>query len=306
MSFFYLLTGPPEERELAALELWALAGVSAPGPCAEGWLAAEVTGAAYTRFCARTLAAGSSLDELVSATAAADLTVDRFRIEVYRPAPKVPEGRTQIAKRLADAIYGWPDLDNPQVRLMVVAQPGCWRLGRLLSESSGDWRRRAAPADYSAALPAQMARALVNLVAAPGDTLLDPCCGIGTVVVQAAQRGIRAVGVEISKKLAGRAAAFVRAADRGGLIVAADARRLGGKFEAAVLDLPYGRATLAPAGLYRDLLSNLSGMAQRVAIVAAEPLDELLAATGFRLLREARVPSGRLTRHIHLAVSERR
>ena len=300
MSFFYLLSGTPEERELAALELWALSGVRASGACGEGPVAVDLGGAAYVRLCAETIATAGSLDELVATVQAQGLTFEGFRIEVHRPAPRAAEGRPEIVTRLADSWAGQPDLDRPRVRLAVVAQRGSWRLGRLVSESHGDWRVNLPPGDYSAALPAQLARALVNLVAAPGDTLLDPCAGVGTVVIQAAQRGVRALGVEIIKKLAGHAADHVRACGVGGLIVAGDGRTWGGHFDAAVADLPYGRCSVISEGLYPALLGNLRKIADRAAIVSAEPLDELLAECGWRLRGVAHVPAGTLVRHVHL------
>lgn len=305
MSYFYLLSGPEETRELAALELWALSGVEADGVCGVGAVAADVTGAAYVRLCAETVAEGTDLESLAAATEAAAPAWEGFNLHVWQPTPRAAERPMDIIVRLANAIPGRPNLDNPRVRLAVVAQADRWRLGRVVSAASGDWREWKPPVDFSAALPPQMARALVNLVAAAGDTLLDPCCGVGTVVAQAAQRGVRAVGVEISKKLAGRAAQCVYAAHKGVLIVAGDGRRIGGHFDAAVVDLPYGRSSLVGPGLYRDLLGNLSGLVQRAAIVAAQPLELLLPAAGFRLLRTARARSGGLVRHVHLVISER-
>lgn len=189
------------------------------------------------------------------------------------------------------------------MRLAVVAQAGSWRLGRVVSAATGDWRQWIPPTDFSAALPPQIARAMLNLVAAPGDTLLDPCCGMGTVVAQAVQRGVRAVGVEISKKLAGRAAQCLPAAGPGGMIIAGDGRQIGGRFDAAVVDLPYGRSSLITPDLYRDLLGNLSGLVGRAAIVTAQRLDTELASAGFHLLRVARVRSNQLTRYVHLAAT---
>ena len=300
MPYFYVLTGKPEERELASLELWALSGVRADGVCGEGVVAADLTGAAYVRLCAETLAAGESLPELIAALQTQRLTFDRFRLEVYRPSPRPAEEMPEIVRRVADAWNGRPDLDHPRVRLAVLAQRGRWRVGRIVTESSADWRWSAPPGAYSAALPAQLARALVNLVAAPGDTLLDPCCGIGTVVVQAARQGVRTLGVEISKKLAGHAADYVRRCGVRALIAAGDARTWAGRFDAAVADLPYGRANLIATDLYPDLLRNLRRLTPRAAIVAAEPLGELLGESGFRLIALARVQSGSLTRHVHL------
>ncbi len=305
MSYFYLLSGPEETRELAALELWALSGVEADSVCSVGPVAADVTGAAYVRFCAETVAEGTDLESLAAATEAAAPSWEGFNLHVWRPAPRPSDRPMAIIVRLANAIAGRPNLDHPQVRLAVVAQAGRWRLGRVVSAANGDWRQWKPPVDFSAALPPQLARALVNLVAAPGDTLLDPCCGVGTVVAQAAQRGVRTVGVEISKKLAGRAAECVYQAHEGALIVAGDGRQIGGHFDAAVVDLPYGRSSLVAPDLYRDLLGNLSGLVHRAAIVAAGPLDDQLPAAGFRLLRKARAQSGGLVRHVHLAFSER-
>ena len=350
MSYFYLLSGPEETREVAALELWALAGVEGAGACVAGPVAADVTGAAYTRFCAELIAEGPDLEALVAATAAVAPRLDGFNIHVWRPAPRASDNPLLAIRRLADAISGPPNLDHPRHRLAVVAQADWWRLGRVVSAASMDWRAWTPPVDFSAALPPQLARALVNLVAAPGDTLLDPCCGVGTVVAQAARRGVRAVGVEISKKLAGRAAECVygdRTGERprpggtgvspvspepptparrrchpetdrtgetpvppgtdhpGTLIVAGDGRQIGGHFDAAVVDLPYGRSSVITPGLYRDLLGNLSGLVQRAAIVAAYPLEELLPEAGFRLLRLARARSGGLVRHVHLVASAR-
>jgi hypothetical protein len=316
VSYFYLVSGGEDVRELAALELWLLAGTDGEGACLAGPVAADVTGAAYTRFCAELIAEGPDLEALVAATAAAAPRLEGFNLHLWRPAPRATDNPLQAIRRLADAIPGQPNLDHPRHRLAVVAQADWWRLGRVVSVASGDWRAWTPPVDFSAALPPQLARALVNLVAAPGDTLLDPCCGVGTVVAQAARRGVRAVGVEISKKLAGRAAECVRAAytgetpvppgagHPGTLIVAGDGREIGGRFDAAVVDLPYGRSSVITPGLYRDLLGNLRGLVQRAAIVAAYPLDEVLAEAGFRLLRLARARSGGLVRHVHLVVPE--
>lgn len=300
MPYFYLLTGKPEERELASLELWALSGVHGDGVCGESPVAADLTGAAYVRLCAETLAAGESLPELGAALRARRLVLDRFRLEVYRPLPRAEETLPEIVQAVADAWEGRPDLEHPRVRLAVLAQAGRWRVGRIVSESHGDWRLTAPPGDYSAALPAQFARALVNLVAAPGDTLLDPCCGIGTVVVQAARRGVRGVGVEVSKKLAGSAADYVRRSGVKALICAGDARTWAGHYDAAVVDFPYGRASHLPPDLYRDVLTNLRHLVPRAAIVSAAPLDTVLRETGFRVRAAARVRSGSLTRHVQV------
>ena len=316
MSYFYLLATSYEERELAALELWALAGVEPVGATAASVAAVDVAGAAYVRFCAQTLAQADSLEALEDQVRVQELTTDRFRLEIFRPslvvreaqAPcrepgweRVPQGTREITLTVANALRGWPDLDHPRERLVVVAQPGRWLLGRIVSPGRRDWEGFPPSVGYSAALSAQMARALVNLVAAPGDSLLDPCCGMGTVVAQAARRGIRAVGVEIVRKLSWQAGRYVQSVGGPGLICRGDARSFAGRFDAAVVDLPYGRASHRTEHLYEEILGNLRGLVRRAVVLTAEPLAEPVRA-GWELLRLARVYCGQLVRHCHLMV----
>ncbi len=303
MPFFYLLLGPEEEMELAAAELEALAGCPVQGRVAVAPARVDVTEAAYTRLCARQLAVGANLAELCAAATDAQLAYDDFRIQVYRPAPKVAASGTEIVSSIADCIRGHPNLDHPRTELAVVLTAGCWRLGRVISHSNQRWRRQAhRPHHYSHALPAQMARALVNMVVAPGDVLLDPCCGVGTVVAEALDMGIWAVGVEINPKLAARAAENLQALNLPPNIVVGDARTIAGNFTTAVIDFPYGRSSQVTPDLYAEILLNLRPQVSRMAAVMAQPAQDLLLSLGFNLLRQAQVTRGKLTRHIYVVV----
>jgi len=307
VACFYLLMGPDEELELATAELEVLAGCPVPGRVASVPVGVDVTRAAYTRFCAQQLAAGPNLAELVAEVSRRQLAYDDFRIQVYRPAPKVAASSTEIIKSIADCISGRPNLDNPRHELVVVLTPGCWRLGQIVSRSNQGWRCQSLrPHHYSSALPAQVARALVNMVAAPGDLLLDPCCGVGTVVAEALAMGVRAVGVEASPKVAAQAAENLRSLNLPSNILVADARTVTGRFAAAVVDFPYGRFSPIDADLYAEILLNLRALVQRMALVMAQPQEELLHSLGLRVLHQARLTKGRLTRFIYLAVPEAR
>lgn len=303
MSCFYLLTGPDQHLQLAAAELAVLAGCSAPGRVGVGLAGVDVSRAAYTRFCAQQVATAPNLDELVNKVGDLQPEYEDFRIEVYRPAPKVPASPSEIVKALADCICGHPNLDNPRTDLAVVLSPGCWRFGPIISRSDQGWHHQSQrPHDYSNALPPQMARALVNLVAAPGDLLLDPCCGVGTVVAEALAMGVRAVGAEINKKLAGLAAENLRALNLPANIIVSDARTIPGRFDAAVVDFPYGHSSAVDSKLYTEILVNLKSQVRRMAIVTGRPQDELLSSLGLRIHRRAPVTKGGLTRYIYLTV----
>ncbi len=145
-----------------------------------------------------------------------------------------------------------------------------------------------------------MARALVNMVATPGDILLDPCCGSGTVVAEALADGIQAWGMEISPALAGQAAANLHALGLPPNIVVGDARTVTGAFDAAVVDLPYGHSAPVAPGLYADILSNLRGQVKRMALIFGGEQQPLLERLSLPIIQQARVLKSRLTRHIYV------
>ncbi len=301
MAHFYLLMGPDEELDLARAELWAVAGCTPQGRVAVGAMGADVTRAAYIRLCGEQVATGSDWPELQEAVGQLELQLEGYRIEVFRPGPKAAVSATELKKAIADLISGRPNLDYPRTELAVVVTHDGWHFGPIISRSAQRWRagvRR--PYHYSHALAPRMARALVNLVAAPGDLLLDPCCGSGTVVAEALADGIHAWGMEISPALAHQAAANLRALRLSPNIFVGDACTIAGSFDAAVVDLPYGHSAPVAPGLHTDILLNLRSQVRRMAVVVGADERRLLRQLGFCIHQEVQVVKGRLTRHIYV------
>lgn len=300
MPCFHLLMGPNEELELATAELSALAGHVCGGRVATGPIAPDVTRSSYVRLSADQLASGRNWAQLGTAIARLDLRCEGYRIEVFRPGPKVNVNATRFQKAIADLISGRPNLDNPRIQFALIIAQEMWRFGVIVSRSGQYWRSQAnRPYYYSHGLASQMARALVNLVAAPGDTLLDPCCGSGTVVAEALRDGIHAWGVEINPSLARQAAANLRSLKLAANIMVGDARRIRGSFDAAVIDFPYGHSSPVESSLYADILTNLRTQVDRMALVCGYDQSRLLGQLGLTIRQQALVTKGQLTRYIY-------
>lgn len=293
------------EQELAAAEAWAFTGCEPQGRLLYSPHAVDITRSAYLHACVEICAQGDSLDSLVADCHRHKLAWDGFHLTLYRPPPRIEGQSDEITRQVADAIIGRPCLSAPRVRLGLVGSQGHWVMGRLISQGRNHWRRGIdRPVHFSSALPQRFSRALVNLVASPGDTLIDPCCGVGTPLIEAAEAGIIAVGADHNPKML---RCLARNLTHLGLplrLFRADARTLTGHYDAAVLDLPYGRNLKGPQTPSAELIAPLCTVAARSAIVSAVPLDELLPALGFRLVRTARVPKGQLVRHVYLVVPQ--
>lgn len=298
--------------------------------------AVDIARSAYVLNCVSIEAQGASLEELVEDCHRQDIRYERFHIQFLRPPPRVNARSNEVVLKVANAITGRPDLTNPQVQLAVVAirqsaqgtalavpmagrhnrETGeavpsdgpsgggeRWILGRLISQGENRWvEGMVRPIHFSSALPQRFSRALVNLVAAPGDTMIDPCCGIGTPLIEALEAGVVAFGADTNPKMLRGLAQNLQHFGLPLRLFRADARHLVGHYDAAVLDFPYGRNLLLDKDLCRDILTPLRQAVKRAAVVSAAPLDDVLAEVGFKTLRYLTVHKGQMVRHVHLIV----
>jgi tRNA G10 N-methylase Trm11 len=147
-----------------------------------------------------------------------------------------------------------------------------------------------------------VARAVVN-IAVPvvdGTRLIDPCCGIGTVVIEALSMGIDATGFD-NNPLAVRGAR-VNLAHFGmpDVVRLADMRSLGGRYDSAIVDLPYNLCSVISAGERLEILESARRLADRIVIVTTGMIDDSLAQAGLVIEDRCVVRKGRFERQIIL------
>ncbi|QLC33303.1 methyltransferase domain-containing protein [Halarchaeum sp. CBA1220] len=278
----YCLELAGEDDAFAAAEARAAAadGVErvAPGVALAADVAPErVSVLAYTRRADALLArAGASV--AAAADALADCALERsgsvaVRARDVRNTTGVD---TQRAERELGSVLverGFSvDLDDPDHELRALFSGQECFLGWHAAASVRDYGTRK-PTDRPFFQPGSMdpllARALCNLAGArAGDTLLDPMCGTGGVLIEAGLVGARALGNDAQEKMVRGASenldAFLDDYD----VVRGDATRLGLRDDAVdcvVFDAPYGRQSKVETHALADLVAGALAEARRVA-----------------------------------------
>jgi tRNA (guanine6-N2)-methyltransferase len=113
-----------------------------------------------------------------------------------------------------------------------------------------------------------------------GTRLLDPFCGAGTILVEAALAGAHSAGGDIDAEAVETATANARAAGVDAMIRVWDARSLplaGGSIDAIVSNPPWGRqiaSGMSLTALYRDSLSEMQRVLAehgRIVLLVGEP-----------------------------------
>jgi len=193
--------------------------------------------------------ASGDFDAIRAFAQAADLRGRTFRIRARGLGIEIDPSLLEGLLGSDFGRSGRVDLDQPAVdyRLLVGDE---FLLGRVLHRVDRARLEATKVAHRSFSLPISLhpkfARALVNLSRVPmAGTVLDPFCGTGGVLLEAAAVGLRPVGFDRDRKMVrGSRASFREVPFEGGLAVA-DAGRLPlrrGSIHGIATDPPYGRA----------------------------------------------------------------
>lgn len=211
------------------------------------------------------------------------------------------EERRELERLAGGAVKGKADMRSPEVALGLMRWQGQWLFGPC-SDNDAAWLAHSSkPQNYSTALPTRTARALVNIAVgdAPADApFLDPCCGMGTVLIEALSMGINATGFDLNP-LAVRGARvnlrhFGYAED---LVRIGDLRRLEGSCRTAIVDMPYNLCSLLPSEDQLDMLRAVKRLADRAVIVTTADIGQVLEKSGLKRINRACMRKGSFIRY---------
>jgi tRNA G10 N-methylase Trm11 len=264
--------------------------------------------AAFVHLGVELLAQATTLEQLVDGVQErwnSDMDADRFRIDVHDPSRRCASTTIEIATALADVIPFGPDLRDPMHRFLVIVGEDGFAFGAVQSAADGSFRRHDdKPWTTSSSLDSRFSRALVNLVP-DATSVLDPCCGAGSIVLEAASLGLNAFGVDWKPALVGMTRENLAHFGYDGLAVQADSRTYRQCVDAIVTDLPYGNAIDSDEGETRAILEQSASQAPLGVFVAPADISTWLTAAGYTDIEVYTALKRRgFTRWIHIGRSE--
>ena len=194
--------------------------------------------------------------------------------------------RRNVERTIGLAMPGEADLVQPDI-LYGVVQIGSQFLFGYLTESVSVWRQHVKkPEMYSTALSTRVARAVSN-IAVPhpeGMTAIDPCCGIGNVLVEALSMGIDMVGRDINPLAVLGSRKNIEYFGLRGDVTHGPIEEANGHYHAAVIDMPYNLYTHVTRQQQASILNSARALTDKLVIVTIESMDDLLIDAGFEIL----------------------
>lgn len=157
------------------------------------------------------------------------------------------------------------------------------KLTEISSKTFSERRPRKKPFFHPSAMPAKLARCMINLAHGKAEkTLLDPFCGTGSTLIEAAYIGCYVLGVDAAKRMVlgcRKNLQFFNINAEG--LVLADARKLPFvEVDCMVTDPPYGRSASTLKSTTRELVQdvlasayNLLAVSHRICIASPKTLN---------------------------------
>lgn len=199
-------------------------------------------------------------------------------------------------------ILGEAKMKNPEITFGITKVDNKWVFGECESNAS-DWLfHNKKPFSYSNALKVNVSRSLVNIAVGNNlnSTVVDPCCGIGTVLIEAISMGINIKGFEINPRIGGNAKINLRYFGYEDVITIGDMNDIQNKFNVAIVDLPYGIFTQITPGEQLAIMHSTRRIADRMVIITFEDMEQQITSVGFHIDDRCTVSKGTFKRHIYI------
>lgn len=258
----------------------------------------------FIKKCISIMYIGDTMSDIINQIVMDKLTSINYKV-IYINSTDENIGFHQcrsIEFEIGSNILGEAEMKNPEVIFGITRVDKQWIFGECES-NSGDWLlHNKKPFSYSNALKVKVCRALVNI--AVGNNLdyrvIDPCCGIGTVLIEAISMQINIRGYEINPYIGYNAKANLKYFGYEDVITIGDMNHIQNKYDVAIVDLPYGIFTQITPEEQLAIMESSRRIAEKMVIITFEDMEEQITSTGFHIDDRCTVSKGTFKRHIFL------
>lgn len=222
-----------------------------------------------------------SLEEIYELVIKNDLRIDDFMVKYVKleNGDKHSQNGKKISKEIGLRIHGEPDFDAPKIKYGISCYKKQWYLGELV-ENNYIWKaHKNKPHSYSSSLDSNIAKVLINL-AGQGDTtkrLIDPCCGVGTVILEGLFSGYDIKGWEINSKVAEASRLNVKHYNYETEITNGDIKDIKEDYDVAIVDLPYGNFSKFDLEKQLEIIRQAKRISKKQVLVSAINIEDKLS-----------------------------
>lgn len=222
-----------------------------------------------------------------------DIKAENIHIEGFKVEYSVLEGDTteykERLKKLRDighSIEGEAQYTNPTITYGLCSYNGIWYFGEVIKNDFEWHNHKQKPHSFSNSLGMSIAKSLVNIAtkANKETSVLDACCGVGTILLEGCFAGNNITGSDINAKICTYAQANLNHFNYTASIINSDIADINTSFDAAIIDLPYNLFTKVSDDSNLHIMASTAKITNRLVIVSTTDITDLIRQIGFNLL----------------------
>lgn len=227
------------------------------------------------------------------------VTIPTFTVSYIKSKQDVLtyEKRMELVKTVASKINGIGSLDKDATLLGVMYFEGNYYLG-YYEVSNRDEHKKIQ--SYSQSLSSFVARSIVNIASGGNDVkIVDPCCGVGTTLIEALSMGYHIEGYEINKSVAWKANRNLDHFGYEKIVKNMDMHQINQHYDVALLDIPYNLYSSITLNEQIALIQKCHEIADYFVLISFEEFDEILLENKFQIIEKCSVKKIKMIRYIY-------
>lgn len=307
-EFIYTMNFSKEDRDLCSMEMRAFFGEKASGHIIKSSVNIDPNRSPFIKERIDVLFEGKTIADIIQQASQIHLGAETFKVIFVKINDLPPEEKIEYEERLAiERQIGWEingeaNLRQPDRLFGVIALGGKWYFGTYRKNQRVWLQHVKKPREYSTALSARDARAIANIAVPRPDGVqaIDPCCGIGTVLVEALSMGIQIEGRDINPLVTTGSRENIAHFGLAGKVVLGPISDVNTNYDVAIIDMPYNLYTHATKEEQQDILFHARRFAEKVVVVTIDTIDEMIMKAGFTIQDRCIAKKGQFSRQILL------
>lgn len=305
-AFIYTYGYTEEEQDLCFLEMRSFFGRDSKAKFIGSDIEINPSRSPFIRERIEVIYDGATKNEILAKVKQIELEASTFKVTCVDFKGLANEKKITYGERMKlERDIGWEipgefDLHQPDAEFGIIRLDDHWYFGKLMNNEAVWLHHVKKPHSYSTALSTRVARAVSN-IAVPnpdGVTAIDPCCGIGNVLVEALSMGIHIVGRDINPLVTSGSRKNIAHFGYEGEVSKSAIADITGHYDVAIVDLPYNIYTHTSPEAQLSILKHARRIADKVIVVTIDTIDEMIQGAGFQISDRCETKKGKFTRQV--------
>ncbi|MCR6515536.1 SAM-dependent methyltransferase [Clostridium sp. LY3-2] len=302
----YILNYPENEEELCALECRVLFNKESKGKYLFSNYNFDASNSPFIKSALRIKIYKNSLEEVIEEIKEKNISYENFKVIYLRleDCDISYKERLESVYKVGMAVNGIANIKNPSITLGLVKVQNYWLFGEF-DKNNCLWHiHDKKPKSYSNSLSFRVAKSLINIGVGRDRNLkvIDPCCGVGTVILEGLFMGIDIEGVEIKPQIASDCKRNLEFFNYKDVITKGNIKDIEKVYDVSIIDIPYGVFTPTTKEEQELIINSARKISKKLILISFENMDEMLYKAGFKVVDSASFSKGNFIRYISVCI----